>query len=138
MELDLTGFWRELTQCERDVPRLLDLIAEHVAVTIGEGAVPTVLEDDGRTLRPVAFHHRDAEVRKEMSETLTRSPYRLGEGVAGGVAASRQPVVLSDAEPEDLEPELWRPGRAFADRHPIRSMMIVPSWPSASCWARWG
>ena len=61
-----------------------------------------------------------------MSETLTRSPYRLGEGVAGGVAASRQPVVLSDAEPEDLEPELWRPGRAFADRHPIRSMMIVP------------
>ncbi|MGZ4707726.1 MAG: diguanylate cyclase domain-containing protein [Acidimicrobiales bacterium] len=125
-DADLTEFWRQLSECDGNVQCVLEVVTRRVAEVLGEGSALTVLADDRLTLQPTAFHHPDPEVLKLMHETLSASPYHVGEGVAGAVAADRRAVVLSDLDPDALAPVLSSSSRRFAERFPIRSIMIVP------------
>ena len=125
-ESGLTTFWRQLADCEGNLERLLEVITHRASTVLGEACVLAVLSESGQTLQPTAFDHPDAEVLEAMREALSDSPYRVGEGVAGLVAAERKAVMLSDLDPAMLTPVMSAPARRFAERYPIRSMMVVP------------
>ena len=120
-EPDLTTFWRQLADCEGDVERLLEVVTRQVADVVGEASVLTVLGEDGQTLQPMAFYHPDSDVVEAMREALSESPYRVGEGVAGVVAAERQAVTLSDLDPGMLTPVCRvRPGDSLRGTRSVR------------------
>lgn len=123
---ELNAFWAELVACQRDLPRLLYLIAGRAAAAVGEACTLSVLSGDGRWLDPVATHHPDPAILAEMEELYRSIPYEVGSGIAGRVALDGRPAVLNGLGPERLA-ELVQPvNRIFAERHPIRSMLVVP------------
>lgn len=123
---DLSSFWDEMVACQGDLARLLQLIARRVAAIVGEGSVLTVVSDDGGHLEPVAIHHEDAEIGALMQQLLGSGRYRIGEGIAGHVASDRQAAMLSGLAPTVFADLVYPETRDFAERHPIRALLIVP------------
>ena len=122
----LDDFWKTLVERGRDLPALLRIIAERVVEVIGEGCVLTRVTEDGAELRPEVIIHADEEVGDAMRAVLGASNVRMGEGIAGSVAADRHPVLLNDLEPETIAgatPERFLP---FLQDHRMRALMIVP------------
>jgi PAS domain S-box-containing protein len=122
----LSSFWDELVGVGDDVDRLLELIARRVAEVVGDASVLATVSDDGETLEPVAVYHADAEMREFIRTVIASAPYRMGEGVAGAVAARREPAVLSHIDPEQLIAGATPHTLRFLERHPIRALVVVP------------
>ncbi|HEX6417873.1 MAG TPA: GAF domain-containing protein, partial [Acidimicrobiales bacterium] len=122
----LSSFWDELVAIGDDVDRLLELIARRAAEVVGEASVLTTVSADGATLEPAAVFHADRDVRAFIRSVLAAEPYRIGEGVAGAVAARREPAVLSGIDPEQLAALSTPHSLRFLERHPIRSLLVVP------------
>jgi diguanylate cyclase (GGDEF)-like protein/PAS domain S-box-containing protein len=122
----LDDFWAALLGCRRDLPGLLRTIAERVVDVIGDGCVLTRVTEDGTGLRPEVIVHSDDEVAAAMRAVLGSGTVRIGEGIAGSVAADRHPVLLNDLPVEtvtEATPERFLP---FVRDHPMRALMIVP------------
>jgi PAS domain S-box-containing protein len=126
MTRGLSSFWDELVATENDPQQLLELIVRRVAEVVGEASVLTTVSEDGETLEPVAVFHADPEVSEFIRAVLASAPYRLGDGVAGDVAARREPVVLSGIDRDQLAATGALHARKFLQRYPIRSLVIVP------------
>ena len=119
------SFWEELA-AHHDPDAALGLIARHVADVIGDGCVLTTVGDDGRSLVPRAITHTVASVEASMEAALSEGTSRIGEGVAGTVAADRRAVVLNDLEPtvvSETTPPQFLP---FVRDHPMRALMVAP------------
>ena len=121
MTKGLSTFWDELLAVGDDLPGLLELIARRAAEVVGEGAVLTTVSEDGRTLLPAAIYHPDPDVRAFMRSVLASEPYPIGQGIAGAVAARREPMVTESLR-DDVAPHAAR----FVERFPIRGLAIVP------------
>ncbi len=122
----LDRFWLALRDCGRDVPSLLRTIAQQVVEVIGDGCVLTTLTADGAELRPEVVVHADEAVGAAMRAVLGADNMRIGEGIAGSVAADRHAVLLNDLEPDivgETTPERFLP---FLRDHPMRALMVVP------------
>ncbi len=126
MSHELSSFWDELVAVGADLDRMLELIARRVAEVVGEGSVLTTVSDDGEMLEPVAVYHQDAEVREFMRGVLASAPYRMGDGVAGAVAARREPAVLSNVDRDQLAARTTPQALRFLERYQIRALAIVP------------
>ena len=122
---DLWSFWNDLVDCRRDIDALLDLIARRAAEIVGEGSVIAVTDDDGALLRPVAFHHPDPQVAELMRAALG-GPRSAAEGIAGSVLTNRSAVVYNNLDPDVIKALAIPAYHAFHEKHPIRSMVIVP------------
>ncbi len=119
-------FWHALAACGRDRPRLLRTIARRVVDVIGDGCVLTSVTEDGTELRPDVVLHVDHDVAEAMRAVLGSGNVRIGEGIAGSVAADRHPVLMNDLPLEtvtEATPERFLP---FVREHPMRALMIVP------------
>lgn len=123
---DLSSFWDELVACAGRLDRLLDLIARRSAEVIGEGAVLTLVSADGGSLDPVATYHQDADIQDYMRSLLGSRPAKVGQGIAGKVAADQRPAILSDFDPAAMKALVDPTYHEFLARHPIRSLAIVP------------
>lgn len=123
---EISSFWDDLVMCHDDLPRLLELIARRVAEIVGEASVLTVLSEDGTTLEPVAAFHPDVNVRAFLQEVLASEPYRMGEGIAGRVAAERKLAVVNGMGKAPLADLMQSHGQLFEQRYPIRALVIVP------------
>jgi PAS domain S-box-containing protein len=121
MTKSLSSFWDELVAAGDDLARLLGLIARRAAEVVGEGSVLTTVSDDGKTLLPAAAYHADPDVRAFMRSVLASEPYPIGEGIAGKVAARREPMVVDDLG-DEATPHTTR----FVERYPIRALAVVP------------
>ena len=123
---DLDDFWKALVDCHNDLPALLQVIAKRVLEMLGDGCVVTTITADGTALRPSAIVHADPEVAQAMQAVLASQDIRIGDGIAGTVAADRRPVMLNDLPPEavaETTPERFLP---FVRDHPMRALAIVP------------
>lgn len=109
-----------------DTAAVLESIARRVAEIVGEASVLTVVSEDGTILEPVACYHPDAVVRAFIEEVLASHPYRIGEGVAGRVAAERRLAVVNGMHRPSLKAGLQSHGHLFEQRYPIRALVIVP------------
>jgi diguanylate cyclase (GGDEF)-like protein/PAS domain S-box-containing protein len=126
MTRDLSAFWDDLVACGSDVTRLFALITRRVTEIVGDASVLTTLSPDGSQLEPVALHHDDPAVRAFMRHAVAAAPYRVGEGVAGQVAASRQAIVLNDLDPGALDAVAVPATKVFAERFPMHAIAVVP------------
>jgi PAS domain S-box-containing protein len=122
----LSSFWEELVACSGDLSSLLELITRRVAEIVGEASVLTIVSPDGQMLEPAATYHPDREIDEFIREVLASGSCVIGGGIAGRVAADRSPALLNGIPPEELTPLLQPSTRAFAERHPIRALLIVP------------
>src|SRR5690606_13437218 len=122
----LSSFWDELVTAGDDLDRLLELVAHRAAEVVGEAGVPTTLSDDGMLLETRAVHHPDAEVRSFIRSVLAAEPYKVGEGIAGAVAARHEPAVLSGLDVDELAGVVAPHALRFLERYPLRSVAVVP------------
>lgn len=122
----LDDFWTALRDCGRDLPSLLRTIAQRVVDVIGDGCVLTAVTADGAHLRPEVIVHADEEIGSAMRAVLGGDSIRIGEGIAGSVAADRHAVLLNDLEPGEVAETTPARFLPFLRDHPMRSLMIVP------------
>ena len=122
--MDARSFGEELA-ASRDVREVLEVVVRRAAAVVGEGAVLSILSDDGRLLVPAAFHHDDREVLSSMRAALA-SPYARPEALASRVATRVTPLVLDAEGVRKFGIRLETEGQVFAKEHPIKSLMIVP------------
>lgn len=121
-----SSFADDLAVCGCDLPLLLQLIVERVASIVGGAAVLAVVSADGEHLEPGVIHHSDPDVMAFMEQFLGSHPTRIGEGIAGKVAAQRRAAVLGNISSNTIAELVHPDHRAFAARHPIHSLLIVP------------
>ena len=122
----LSSFWDDLVACDSDVDRLLEVIARRVVDVLGDACVLTVLAADASTLELRQVRHAVPDVEKTMRERLGAAPYRVGQGLAGRVAADRRPLLIARVDAQSLRPLVEPHSGSFTDDHPVRSLMIVP------------
>jgi len=119
-------FWAALVSVANDVPALLRLIAERVVEALGDGCVITTLDEDGLHLEPQVIRHVDPVVEAAMAAVLAQEPIRVGEGIAGSVAADQRPVMLNDLPPSTIAETTPARFLPFVRDHPMRAIAIVP------------
>jgi diguanylate cyclase (GGDEF)-like protein/PAS domain S-box-containing protein len=122
----LDGFWAGLVACHGDLSALLRTVAEQVVAVLGDGCVLTTLTPDGTELEPAAIAHCEPRVAAAMRSVLGGERARVGEGIAGTVAAERHPILLNDPPRHPISattPEQFLP---FLRDHPMQALMIVP------------
>ncbi|HLZ07956.1 MAG TPA: GAF domain-containing protein, partial [Chloroflexota bacterium] len=108
-----------------DLDQVLSRVSERTATVLGDGCGiflnPVDAQDDNR-LTMVCVHHRDPEQIPGIRQLLEDLPFRVGEGLAGHVADTGEPLLLPDAQAVAL-PE---PSRSRVRRLNVRSAIIVP------------
>jgi diguanylate cyclase (GGDEF)-like protein/PAS domain S-box-containing protein len=124
--VDLDEFWTQLVACHNDVPALLRVIANRVVDLFGNGCVLTLVSPDGQTLQPKAVVHADPAVGGAMRIALAADEARIGEGLAGTVAADRRSILLNDLTPHTVAETTPQQFLPFVRDHPIRAIMIAP------------
>lgn len=122
----LDDFWNALLERRRDLPALLRTIVDRVVAVVGDGCVLTTVTEDGRSLHPEAIAHADRAVADAMREVLGHGDVRIGEGIAGTVAADRHPVLLNDVPSEVVDETTPIRFLPFVRDHPMRALMIAP------------
>lgn len=119
-------FWASLVAVANDVPALLRLIADRVVEALGDGCVITTIDPGGELLEPQAVRHVDPVVEAAMAAVLHQEPMRVGEGIAGSVAADQRPVMLNDLPPSTVAETTPARFLPFVRDHPMRAIAIVP------------
>jgi PAS domain S-box-containing protein len=111
---------------QMDLPSLLETIADHVKTGIGDTCVIMLTSTDGPFLAPAALLSRNPELVAVGNETLRDAPIRIGQTVLGKVAQTGEPLRMPIVVPEVLLQGLEPAHRAYMDRFPVHSLMVVP------------
>jgi signal transduction histidine kinase/CheY-like chemotaxis protein len=110
----------------RDLPALFDAICAQVVRHLGESCVLSMLSEDGRQLELASLRHVSPDTQEQLRRRLSSTPVQVGEGLAGKVAQSGQPlfapVIAPETVPAGFAPEL-RPAWPLLA---MRSCIIVP------------
>lgn len=109
-----------------DYTQAINLVARQVAVWIGDLCVITMIADSGEELDVIAVHSRDPEAEQFARSLLESTPYRLSEGLAGRVAQSGEPLLISEAAPEAMRGLIAPSMHSYLDRVGIYAALIVP------------
>jgi signal transduction histidine kinase len=111
----LYGFERQISQAE-GLDSVIDAMVSRAMELCGAeaGSVLLVAEDTGQLYFKSALGEKGEDVKK--------FSLRRGQGIAGRVAATGQPIVANDVE----ESEAWDPRIARKVRFPTRSAICVP------------
>lgn len=123
----LSNTAHEFASSSGDIDLLLELVARRLGEIIGDGCAVRLISHDGAWLEPsTSFYHRDSDSREFARQVLGTERLRLGEGLAGRVAVSGEPVllpVLDAAEAFALTPPAFRPMLA---RVSVSSALAIP------------
>lgn len=119
-------FWAALVAVANDAPALLRLIADRVVQALGGGCVITTLDSTGERLVPQVVRHVDPVVAAAMEAVLRQEPMRVGEGLAGSVAADQRSIMLNDLPPATVAETTPARFLPFVRDHPMRAIAIVP------------
>jgi len=85
----------EFAASSGDTGLLLELLARRLGEVIGEGCAVRLVSDDGVWLEPsTSFYHPDPERREFARQLLGTQRQRIGDGLAGRVAATGEPVLV--------------------------------------------
>jgi PAS domain S-box-containing protein len=117
--------WKVLIACEREPGLILEEAARLLCDSLGDEVVATRLSNEG-ILEPIAFLSRDPEAQKRMGGLFANAEFRLGEGLAGEVAASGMPLFVPIVPPDVTRALVGEPSRSYLDDYPMTSLIIVP------------
>jgi PAS domain S-box-containing protein len=120
-ELQALGEVSQAVSSTLDLATVLDTIVEHaVQLSATEGGLIYEYDEATQTFVIRGSHHLDGD----LGDMLRLAPIRLGEGVAGRAAASREPVQVPDILDEAAY-DVPRIRAVFAQRG-FRSLLGVP------------
>jgi PAS domain S-box-containing protein len=119
------GLWEKLIGCGPDDERILDVVVRQVVEVLGDEAVATRLSAAG-VLQPLAFHSDDQEGLAQMRALFEASEFRLGQGLAGEVAATGVSLFVAVVPPDVTRALVAEPSRPYLDHRRLKSLMIVP------------
>ncbi|MEO7093837.1 MAG: ATP-binding protein [Polyangiales bacterium] len=124
--LALAETFRAFAEVTRDYTRLLDTVAKKTTELIGDGCVVMLVGDDGSFSGPGAGYARDPAAIEHLRAAMARLPDEAGPGLARGVAATGESVLLPVVESEQLA-RMAQPAFASAVRAlGIWSFLSVP------------
>lgn len=117
---------RAFAEASLDLPTVVETVVRRIAELVGDGCLICLRSSDRQVLEPAASYHADPEALDLARSLLTTPEPRLAEWLREPALAQREPVLIA---PVDLERHraLIRPEyRAYLDRFPLRSLLIVP------------
>ncbi|NTU80671.1 MAG: GAF domain-containing protein [Chloroflexales bacterium] len=104
----------------------LALIARRCAEAIGDGCAVRLISPDGRMLLPGVLFDTDAEIQTTLRALLARKEQLVGEGMAGHVAATGEPLIISPALPGSMDGALLVPFATYPRHLRPHSMLMLP------------
>ncbi|MEI7643498.1 MAG: HD domain-containing phosphohydrolase [Chloroflexales bacterium] len=104
----------------------IDLVASRVAASIGDLCIAMMISDDGAYLTMMAAHNRDLQAMPLARIALESTIYRLGEGLAGRVAQTGEPILIPETAPEDIRAMSNPAMYGYLDSVDVYGVLIVP------------
>ncbi|MCB0918518.1 MAG: PAS domain S-box protein [Actinobacteria bacterium] len=108
-----------------DVERLLNNVADLNLQLLADLISIAVVDETEQTLRQVVLRHLDESLKEELSR-LRKATAARGEGLAGQVWASGEPLVLLDVDSEAFPERIVPAARPFFAAFRVQSMLILP------------
>lgn len=116
----------DLAVSEHDFERVLELVARRVGELTGDIVSIFLLEADSDRMHLAGLWSPDPEQARLGRELIEAIGWRKGEGITGRVAASGEPVVVPEIDPETFK-SLTRPElHALVDFLPIHGIVALP------------
>ncbi len=114
----------EFASASGDVAALLGLVSRRIAETIGDACSVRLISDDREWLEPSAsFYHRDAAARRVAREVLGSERQRVGDGIAGRVAATGHAELVAEL---DSTKHAAQPFREMLHELGAASVLAIP------------
>lgn len=117
---------KALSAAGLEAQAIFDITVESTANLIGEACVLTLLSDDNRWRKVVAFHHRDPGAIPLMRQSFSSTPQFVAAGAIGRVLRTAGPLLLpvvsKDAIEELADPEY----QAYLYHSDARSLLVIP------------
>ncbi len=107
-------------------PDLLETIARHIAMIVGDCCVISVVSDDKHVLNPVAIFHRNHEALHLLRSVVGKMFLRGGIGLQNQVVKTGQPLLLTDIQEDLMSRMLMSEYRPYLEQVGIASMLIAP------------
>jgi PAS domain S-box-containing protein len=109
-----------------ETPALLRTVVEKSLEALGDLCAILQLDEEGRTLRPAAVVHRDPRLAAMVEKLFAEHPERVGEGLAGKVVATAEPLFLQRVNREVLQAQMIAGHERLIEELDLRSLMVVP------------
>jgi two-component system, cell cycle sensor histidine kinase and response regulator CckA len=116
----------DFSEATGDYAQLLAVIARRVGEGLGDLCAIRGVSEDGLWLETGEVHHHDPETVAWIRRLSFSLPQRVGEGVTGRVAASRQPLFMPRLAEHEFTATAPPEYREFLDRLDVRSVVAVP------------
>ncbi len=106
---------------------LLALVARRLSEIIGDGCAVRLISDDGEWVEPsAAFHHPDPDHSETALRVVGSLRQRVGDGIAGRVAANGTPMLIAELDPAALLDAMSEPFRELLAKLSVHSALAVP------------
>ena len=109
-----------------DLRAALEAVTRQISESLGDGCLIQLLSDDGQELVPGASYHPDPDVHGFIRELLAAAPQRVGEGLAGRVMQTIQPLLIPSLRSRQVRATEKPECAPYIERFGIHSMLIVP------------
>jgi len=123
----LSRIGHELVGASGDIEVVLELATRRLGETVGEGCAIRLISDDGAWLEATdVFFYPDPGKREMAGRLLATIRQRVGDGIAGRVAASGTPLLIPELTTDralELTTPLFRP---LVDGLGVASALAIP------------
>ncbi len=117
---------RAFAAADDDMSNVLATMCREVAGRVPSSCTVHLLARDGETLEVAALHHVLPEAEDSVRAILAAAPVKLGQTAIGVAAQTGKTIFVPDVPPERFLATA-RPGdRAFLERWPLTSLVVVP------------
>lgn len=115
-----------LAEARLEEQPLYHLIVRQVTELIGDTCNISIITNDGKYLKLLAFYHPDPECAAIWETLSTAAPYRIGEGLAGRVAQTGEPILISNISSTQLTQQMNKAFVSYLEKFELASICIVP------------
>jgi len=105
---------------------LLETIATHIAMIVGDCCVISTVSDDKYILNPVAIFHRNPEALQLLRSLVRDMNLRSGIGLQNQVVKAGQALLLAEIHEDLMRHLLTSTYQSYIEQVGIASMLIVP------------
>jgi PAS domain S-box-containing protein/putative nucleotidyltransferase with HDIG domain len=115
-----------LAEVSTDYKALIEMVVRKATELVGDTAFVTLLTDDGQTLVPAAVYNKSLDATSFARELLEATSLRMGDGMAGQVMQSGEPVLIPSMTNEEAENIFSPDFKPFIERYGAYGLLIVP------------
>jgi signal transduction histidine kinase len=107
------------------LPELLETVAEQLSGSYADACGVALVSESGETLELAAVRHKLPEIAQLAQLLFGLEPVRIGEGLTGRVAATGEPLLISEVDRAAFLEAAHPAHRSWVERHTPRSLIIV-------------